>query len=272
VTIGDVRNHPIHPEDPTPVSPRARLHSPIGRRAAAIVILGSLLLAMLAVPGSAAAASYRDCSGLTPAAGADLHRCDLTAATLIGQDLHGINLAKARLVGINAGCDPDLPRTNLAGAWIYRANLTGALLCDAILDGADLHRSNLTDASLEDATLPGANLARADLDGSTAGFAVFRDASLARVTWRHGGATGAIFENADLHRADLRWTVFNAAEFTGANLRYARLNGADLSRADLTGARLGHATGLSSVIWSDTTCPDGTNSDANGGTCLGHLG
>ena len=29
--------------------------------------------------------------------------------------------------------DPDQPRTNLAGAWLYRANATGALLCDAIL-------------------------------------------------------------------------------------------------------------------------------------------
>ena len=90
------------------------------------------------------------------------------------------------------------------------------------------------------------------------------------MTWRHGGATGAIFDGADLHRADLRWTIFNAATFVGADLRYARLNGADLSRADLTGANLRHARGLPSVTWSDTTCPDGTNSDANGGTCVGH--
>ena len=244
--------------------------TPIRRRAAASIVLGAMLLAMLAIPSGAAAASYRDCSSLTPAAGADLHRCDLAGAVVIGQDLHGINLAKAKLVGLNAGCDPDEPRTNLAGAWLYRANATGALLCDAILDGADLHRANLTNASFEDATLPGANLDRADMDGVTAGFAGFRDASIANVTWRHGGATGAIFEGADLHRSDLRWTIFNAARFAGADLRYARLNGADLSRADLTGANLRHATGLSSVIWSDTTCADGTNSDTNGGTCVGH--
>lgn len=247
-----------------------RSRTPIRRRAAASIALGAMLLAMLAIPSGAAAASYRDCSGQTPAAGADLHRCDLDGAVVIGQDLHGINLARASLVGVNAGCDPDQPRTNLAGAWLYRANATGALLCDAILNGADLHRANLTNASFEDATLTGANLDRADMDGVTAAFAGFRDASLARVTWRHGGATGAIFDGADLHRADLRWTVFNAASFAGADLRYARLNGVDLSRADLTGARLGHASGLSSVIWSDTTCPDGTNSDANGGTCVGH--
>ena len=250
---------------------RPRPRAPIAHRAGAALVLGAMLIAMLAIPSGAAAATYRDCSTLTPAAGADMHRCDLAGAVLIGQDLHGINLAKAKLVGINAGCDPDLPRTNLFGAWLYRANLTNALLCDAILDGADLHRANLTNASLEDATLPDANLARADLDGVSAGFALFRDASLARVTWRNGSSVGGFFNGADLHNADLRGTSFAAARFVGANLRYARLNNVDLSRADLTGSTLGHATGLSSVTWSDTTCPDGTNSDANGGTCVGHL-
>jgi hypothetical protein len=35
---------------------------------------------------------------------------------------------------------------------------------------------------------------------------------------------------------------------------------ADLTNADLTG-----------VTWSHTFCPDHTNSDDNGGTCVGHL-
>jgi hypothetical protein len=33
----------------------------------------------------------------------------------------------------------------------------------------------------------------------------------------------------------------------------------------LTGAN------LSKVIWSSTNCPDGTNSNNHGNTCLGHL-
>ena len=28
---------------------------------------------------------------------------------------------------------------------------------------------------------------------------------------------------------------------------------------------------LTGVTWDNTTCPDGTNSDVNGGTCEGHL-
>lgn len=53
------------------------------------------------------------------------------------------------------------------------------------------------------------------------------------------------------------------------------LNGADLTGANLTGADLKGATLegaiLRNVIWGKTTCPDGTISDSNGGTCAGHL-
>jgi hypothetical protein len=41
--------------------------------------------------------------------------------------------------------------------------------------------------------------------------------------------------------------------------------GANLSGAMVTGAN------FNNVTWSDTTCPDGTNSNADGGACAGHL-
>jgi uncharacterized protein YjbI with pentapeptide repeats len=44
-----------------------------------------------------------------------------------------------------------------------------------------------------------------------------------------------------------------------------------LTGADLTGADLRGATGLESATWVNTICPDGTNSDTSGATCLGHL-
>ena len=52
---------------------------------------------------------------------------------------------------------------------------------------------------------------------------------------------------------------------TGANL-----NGDDLTNADLSGAVTTGAN-VNQVTWSNTVCPDGTNSDADGGTCKGHL-
>jgi uncharacterized protein YjbI with pentapeptide repeats len=55
------------------------------------------------------------------------------------------------------------------------------------------------------------------------------------------------------------------AGLTGANLNRANLTGADLSGANLAAANLNR------VIWSSTICPDGTNSNNDGNTCLGHL-
>ena len=93
-------------------------------------LLVSLAIGALIAPGATSAASYRDCSGLVLAPGAAMHRCDISGSTIIGMDLHGINLARSDLRGVHAGCDPDEPRTNLAGARIYRALLVGATLCD----------------------------------------------------------------------------------------------------------------------------------------------
>jgi len=235
-------------------------------------LLGLMAAGLTAIPVSAAGSTtYRDCSQITVLAGADLHRCDLADSTIIGLDLNGINVAWSDLSRVNGGCDPDLPRTNLNGAIAYRALFVDAKLCDAILTDADLHGSDLSGAALEDASVNRANLAWADLDGAGAAFAPFDDANLGNVSWRNGFANGASFDGADLHRIDLRGTDLRSASFVGTDLRYARLDGVDLSDADLTGANVRSSTGLSSATFSNTTCPDGTNSDANtGGTCVGH--
>ena len=48
-----------------------------------------------------------------------------------------------------------------------------------------------------------------------------------------------------------------------ANLNNAVLIGARLTNANLMGSNLIRAD-LTYVIWSNTTCPDGSNSDTNG--------
>lgn len=77
--------------------------------------------------------------------------------------------------------------------------------------------------------------------------------------------TGVSLRLANLAGANLRGARLVRADLTGADLR-----GADLTDADLSGALLGAAR-LTGVHWDNTTCPDGTNSDAHGGTCAGHL-
>jgi hypothetical protein len=105
---------------------------------------------------------------------------------------------------------------------------------------------NLKNASLSGCALPGANLAAAN-------------------------ATNANFTGAYLDGANLSSATLSQAHLERAVLTRANLSGARLNFANLTGASLGGAT-LTGVTWSQTTCPDGTNSNNDGGTCTGHLG
>ena len=59
-------------------------------------------------------------------------------------------------------------------------------------------------------------------------------------------------------------------DFSGMNFSNFNMSGADLSGSNLTGANLTGAN-LQSVIWSNTICPDGSNSDDNGNTCENNL-
>ncbi len=70
--------------------------------------------------------------------------------------------------------------------------------------------------------------------------------------------------------ADLRNARLVDAYLRDADLRNAKLDHADLTNADLTGADLSGAS-INGVVWRNTICPDGTNSDANRHTCAGHL-
>lgn len=78
---------------------------------------------------------------------------------------------------------------------------------------------------------------------------------------RHANLRGIDLAGANLQSAELA-----VASLEDANLAGANLAGADLASADLAGANLNGAN-LSGITWSDAICPDGTNSDHDGGTC-----
>jgi hypothetical protein len=95
------------------------------------------------------------------------------------------------------------------------------------------------------------------------------------------GLNGTNFSGSYLEGADFTISELVGANFSGAFLRNARFGAAQVSEAlfvgaDLTGATLVGSSGFSTsdltgVRWSNTTCPDGSNSDNNGNTCVGHL-
>ncbi len=110
----------------------------------------------------------------------------------------------------------------------------------------------------------------------------FCGADLSNAKMRNLSLQATSFCGADLIGIDFssdmpnHWTVLNGASFVSADLRWADFSDTylveiDFTDADLTGADLTSSPEILRCIWDNTTCPDGTNSDNNGGTCLGHL-
>ena len=95
-------------------------------------------------------------------------------------------------------------------------------------------------------------------------------ATLAGCNLQGANLAGAYLKDGDLSDANLKSANLARANLSGANLQGANLKGANLTNANLAGAGLNGAN-VKDVVWSHTVCPDGTNSDSNGGTCMGHL-
>jgi uncharacterized protein YjbI with pentapeptide repeats len=180
-----------------------------------------------------------------------------SGAYLEHADLANFDLADDNLY------DTDLDYANLSGANMSSENLIGANLVSA-----DLAKVNLTDTSLLSANIQGANLAGATLSGVQSGSIDGEPTSLP-VNWSlidgylmgpgadlvSADLDGAAIDNADLADATLYLATFVGTSFANSNLRLAYLDG-----ANLTG-----------VTWTDTICPDGSNSDSDGGTCAGNI-
>ena len=61
-----------------------------------------------------------------------------------------------------------------------------------------------------------------------------------------------VYNGTNFSNADLRNTSFDRSTFFNANLCGANINGASLM----------------GIRWKNTICPDGSNSDVNGNSCV----
>ena len=113
---------------------------------------------------------------------------------------------------------------------------------------------------LMDADWGGLNLSGQDLD----------ERDLSRVDLSNTDLAGADLSNMNMSESILLDVNLSNADLTGANLENAivvNFMGGSLADADFTNANLAGAFGffdLSASILSNTTCPDGTNSDETG--------
>jgi hypothetical protein len=117
-----------------------------------------------------------------------------------------------------------------------------------------------------------------DFSGSTFTYAnlkasYFSDGDLTNTNFSHaslgpiyfGAQNGSYFSNVNLTGANFSNVNLNNATFENSNLTNVNFTNANLSFVNFTGST------LDNVTWSNTICPDNTNSNDNGGTCEGHL-
>ena len=117
----------------------------------------------------------------------------------------------------------------------------GANLSGTNYSGADLSNQNISGSNLQNGTFTNVTFQGSNLSGDN--------------------APNASFQNANFTNANLAGSTFQGSNFTGANFTGSNLKGANLKNASMTG-----------VIWSNTMCPDGTNSNTHNNTCSGHGG
>ena len=130
----------------------------------------------------------------------------------------------------------------------------------------------------------GATLRNADFSYSSGTYLRFRNTNMTHAVFAHSEYVSGWFNNADLTHTDFNnvtFTMFNPPngyrnDFSNSNLSYSNFNDASLygltfANADLTGATFVGTTFVGNNVWSNTICPDGTNSNDNGNTCENNL-
>ncbi len=143
-----------------------------------------------------------------------------------------------------------IPSNGLAGANLGHTNYSGADFANQ-----NLSKANMTVATFNNVDFISANLSQAN--GSNSSFT-------------NDNFTGANLNKINFSNTDLTGSNFTNAVVTQGNLSNANLTNVNFAGANLTGATLSGAT-LTGVTWLNTTCPDGTNSNNNLNTCVGHF-
>ncbi len=114
---------------------------------------------------------------------------------------------------------------------------------------------NLTDLSPVAAKFAGQDFSNTIMNGCR-----FVGVSVQGVIFKNGHLSNSVFQNVDFTGANFQNVQFINTGFSSSNL----------TNADFTGASFSGDFSNSSATWNNTTCPDGTNSDNDGNTCVGH--
>lgn len=110
--------------------------------------------------------------------------------------------------------------------------------------------------------LSNAMITRSEFQGADISGINFTGAVMSNVNFANANLTGANFTNAGNYPG---WN------FAGVDFENANLTNVNFTDTNLQGARNLSTATITGAIWKNTKCPDGTNSDENGNTCVGHF-
>ncbi len=219
--------------------------------------------------------------------GADLRNANFVGWDLAGRDFTNANLRLAVLTGAN------LAGANFTGANFSSTGFQGVNLSNNVMAGATFTLNRFLESNFSGANLSGAKFLTTTTAGGGGNFdgyfvgANFTGATIS-TNWLatdFGGGTFTYapnFTNANFTNVNFTPIAggtgnmrIERSNFTGANFTGVQFNGTPsrlvvFALSNLTGVDLS-AANVANVSFQNTTCPDGTNSDTNGGTCVGHL-
>ncbi len=213
--------------------------------------------------------------------GASINNTDFSYRTLKNDDFSGIGCS----LNSNTFNHTDMRNVNLTGCSLDNSRFSNtdftvitmgnnSLEGVNIADNSDLSNKDLTSDTFKVIAIDSTNLTGVNMsnhvfaDGTT--FITnsnLTNANLSGVTFSVGSGAGIDFTNSNLSGTNFMGADFstaNTAIFSGITGSNTNFTNANLTSAITTGAS------LTSPIWSNTTCPDGTNSNSNGNTCVGH--
>jgi uncharacterized protein YjbI with pentapeptide repeats len=199
-----------------------------------------------------------DAASLTDA---NLTGVNLTGADLRTASLHDANLTDAVLTGTNLTGDANLGDATLNGVISTGCGITGSPVLPSGWVVADGCLSGPT-AVVSTADAPASFTNLQDLYGLLS----FASETISNATFTYSGNVNAFWDSdfTDANLSDSTFTIDPGSylTFIDANFSGANLDGV----SGLQSARF-----YSGVTWSNTICPDGTNSNSDGGTCTSDL-
>ncbi len=175
----------------------------------------------------------------------DLKNITFSGSEWVGSDLTGSHLTGSSFTGNTFKPGPDAhDYMNLAGVVAAGVNFSSSYFeFNFRAPGANFSGANFTNATFE-----------GGLDGAGVSATDFTDAN-----FQNANFTGTIFKPyPGAPNFGPPWNQFKGGDFSGAQFVDANLNGVMFTGSSFV-----------SAIWDNTVCPDGSNSDSHGNTCVG---